>query len=243
MNSSACSQFETIPCSHPLNTPFYYSHKPSLFARFPDQYLALAAPIFAYWYLSLFFHYLDISGWKWLEKYRIHESSEVKARNIATRSHVVGFVFLQQVIQTLLGLMWLDVPEATNHTQNMQDIAVKLRPLLAWVAVEVKSEDNFLYFIYWWGIPVFQFIAAMYVVSCSFFSVRLVHSKSLSFLGSSSTHGSTSYIDRCTSTSSFISTSTPGITVSMFPTPLGHYTITPWRDSCLTPWALYLQRF
>ncbi|KAF8227534.1 hypothetical protein L208DRAFT_295524 [Tricholoma matsutake] len=176
MNSSACSQFETIPCSHPLNTPFYYSHKPSLFARFPDQYLALAAPIFAYWYLSLFFHYLDISGWKWLEKYRIHESSEVKARNIATRSHVVGFVFLQQVIQTLLGLMWLDVPEATNHTQNMQDIAVKLRPLLAWVAVEVKSEDNFLYFIYWWGIPVFQFIAAMFFIDTwQYFLHRSMH--------------------------------------------------------------------
>jgi sphinganine C4-monooxygenase len=158
-----------------VNHPFYYSHKHSLFARFPDQYLALASPIFAYWSLSLFFHFLDLSGWKWLEKYRIHESSEVKARNIATRSHVVCLVLLQQVLQTLLGLMWLsDGLKATNHTQHMQDYAMKLRPLLRWGIGGTQTEEimpDLVYFVYWWGIPGFQFLAAMYVVPCFRFSV------------------------------------------------------------------------
>jgi len=149
-----------------MSVPFYYSHKASLFAGFPDQYLALASPIFAYWSLSLFFHYLDISSWKWLEKHRIHESSEVKARNIATRSQVVWAVLLQQVIQTLLGLMWLsDGPKTTNHTQRMQDIMMKLCPFLRWGVGGAKTEEvihDLVYFVYWWGIPGFQFLTAMY---------------------------------------------------------------------------------
>jgi sphinganine C4-monooxygenase len=114
-----------------------------------------------------------MSGWKWLEKYRIHESSEVKARNIATRSQVVYFVLLQQVIQTVLGLMWLsDRHKVINHTENMLDLAMKLRPLLQWGVGGTETEvvmPDLVYFIYWWAIPSFQFLGAMYVVPISSF--------------------------------------------------------------------------
>jgi sphinganine C4-monooxygenase len=179
MNTTACPLFQD-DCSHLETIPFYYSHKTSLFAAFPDQYLALALPIFAYWSLSLFFHYLDISGWKWLERYRIHESSEVKARNIATRSQVAWAVLLQQVIQTLLGLLWLSGrPRATNHLQNMQGISIKLGPLLGWSMGGTNSEvvmHDLVYFVYWWSIPILQFLAAMYVSSYSRFSACTVYS-------------------------------------------------------------------
>jgi sphinganine C4-monooxygenase len=183
MNTTAC-QAGSIVCSHLENIPFYYSHKASLFASFPDQYLALASPIFAYWSLSLIFHGLDISGWKWLERYRIHESSEVKARNIATRSQVVWAVLLQQVIQTLLGLLWLsDGPKAVNHVQNMQGISTKLGPLFKWSMGVTKGEevmDDWVYFVYWWGIPIFQFLTAMYVSSYGVYSACTMYSQSLS---------------------------------------------------------------
>jgi len=182
MNSTTCPPFpdQTTPRFHLVNVPFYYSHKPYLFNEFPDQYLALAAPILAYWSLSLFFHYLDVSGWKWLEKYRIHESSEVKARNVATRSQVVCFVLLQQVLQTVLGLMYLsDGHKTTNHTQNMHDLAMKLRPLLRWGMGGIKTEEvmpDFVYFIYWWGMPGFQFLGAMFFIDTwQYFLHRLMH--------------------------------------------------------------------
>lgn len=231
--STACSSFadESVSCFHFASVPFYYSHKPSLFASFPDKYLALASPIIAYWSLSLFFHSLDVSGWKWLDKYRIHESAEVKARNVVTRSHVVMLVLLQQGIQTLLGYMWLsDDFRAKNHIQNMQDIAVKLQPLLRWITGTNTEEvlPDFVYLVYWWGIPCFQFFAAMYVNQISALHCDLTTFMSL---GSLLTHGSTSYIDWRMLTNSCINISTPGITVSTFPTHSGHYTIILWKVS------------
>jgi len=177
--NATCHSFldENVSCFRLANVPFYYSHSPSLLDGFSDQHLALLAPVLAYWVFSLFFHYLDVSGWKWLERYRIHESAEVKARNLATRSQVVWAVILQQAIQTVLGLMWLsDGHKAANHTQQMQDIAVALQPLLRWGVGETNVQVVLPNFLYWWGIPVFQFVAAMFFIDTwQYFLHRLMH--------------------------------------------------------------------
>jgi sphinganine C4-monooxygenase len=72
-----------------MTFPVYYCQKLDLFNGVPDYIVTLVAPIIAYWCFSLFFHALDMSGWKRLDKYRIHDSEEVQARNLVTRSEVV----------------------------------------------------------------------------------------------------------------------------------------------------------
>lgn len=170
MNNSVCHGLlnSSGECFKYRNVPFYYSHKHSLINGFPDHYLALAAPVIAYWSLSLFFHYLDISGWKWLETYRIHDSAEVQKGNRVTRSQVIWGVLLQQVIQTLLGLLWLsdEAAKATNHASGIRAIISRLHPIVESVLGEQYAKvvlPDLGYFFYWWGIPTFQFFAAMYV--------------------------------------------------------------------------------
>ncbi|RDB20887.1 Sphingolipid C4-hydroxylase SUR2 [Hypsizygus marmoreus] len=180
MNASSCAvplddlQFHTY-------VPFYHSNAPTLIDGVPDHYLALAAPVLAYWSLSLFFHYLDMSDWKWLDKYRIHESAEVQKRNLATRTQVVWAVILQQIIQTLLGLVWLsdEAKAGVNHLQEMQAIAVRLQPLVCGALGEYNVHyvlRDLSYFVYWWGIPSIQFLTAMFIIDTwQYFLHRLMH--------------------------------------------------------------------
>lgn len=150
--------------------PFYYFDRPTLLSGISDPALALAAPIFAYWSLSLFFHYLDTCGWKALDKYRIHDSAEVKSRNLATRTQVVWAVFLQQIIQTLLGIWWIseDPIDARHHGAKMEVIAGRLAHAVHWALGEQaggalldwKGTDA-VYYIYWWAIPFLQLFIAM----------------------------------------------------------------------------------
>ena len=170
MNATSCpsTPHDGPLCFAPNTFPLYFSPKPALIAGFSDTVLTLAAPFVAYWSLSLFFHSLDISGWKWLEKYRIHESSEVKARNLATRSQVVWAVLFQQFIQTALGLVWLaEDQEHTNHVGELLKLAASMEPILA-RALGIHMNPQLLtsatHFVYWWGIPVFQFLSAMYEI-------------------------------------------------------------------------------
>jgi sphinganine C4-monooxygenase len=153
-----------------MHVPFYYVHRPSLVSGISDHILALASPIIAYWAFSLLFHFLDISGWQWLEKYRIHESKEVQSRNRASPSQVVWGVLLQQLIQTTLGLYWLSGDSEgvqINHQEKMEEIArflVSVARLVSGTRVpEIlpSAQDASVYFLYWWGIPFLQFFLAM----------------------------------------------------------------------------------
>jgi sphinganine C4-monooxygenase len=149
---------------YPANFPFYYSCKEHVVDGIPDHFIALASPILAYWSLSMFFHYLDVSGWEWLEKYRIHESEQAMQRNVVSRSHVVGAVIFQQVIQTLLGLVWMsEEKRILNHPERMRDIGALIRPLLTrflgeWGPVILP---RVIHLTYWWFIPAAQFAFAM----------------------------------------------------------------------------------
>lgn len=170
MNSTFCPDLiHNDPlCFIPTRYPFYYSPRPRLFDGVADHLLTLAAPVVAYWVLSLFFHCLDISEWKWLDKYRIHDSAEVKSKNLATRAEVVWAVVLQQVIQTLLGLAVLpdESMHGVNHPERLRQIATDIEPVLA-ILFQSRVGPLLLTrvteFLYWWGIPAVQFLGAMYV--------------------------------------------------------------------------------
>lgn len=176
MNTTSAA-FLTAQQRHFLSTnaPFYYTPRVDIFPSFPDYYLSVAAPVIAYWVSSCFFHVLDVSDWKWLDKYRIHESSEVKSKNLVTKLDVIKAVVFQQVIQTVLGLWWMDGAvsgAAVDHMGHM----VAMLPMLSSVMNSALGqtlgkqllEDHIaelLYAMYWWVLPIGRFFLGMYVSS------------------------------------------------------------------------------
>ena len=170
----------------PLTYPWYHSSKPDLVEWMSDKHLSLAAPVIAYWVLSLFFHALDTAQFSFLEKYRLHESEEVKSRNLVSRIDVIWAVFLQHIIQTALGLVFID--ERGNEASY--DHPAGMRAAAPWVvqAVRVlcgpKASEQLLanygpqlvHATYWWLIPSAQFIFALLVMDTwQYFLHRLMH--------------------------------------------------------------------
>lgn len=155
---------------HPLfyTHPIYYTPAPSLLASFSDPVLAAVAPVPAYWLVAGFFHILDTSNWAWLNRYRIHDSAEVASRNRASRLTVLLAVLFQQVIQTILGLLWVsESPERPDHAAAMRSIAYALsRPL--GIVDAAGAGAPLAYLFYWWLLPVVQFFVAMYAKSFCF---------------------------------------------------------------------------
>lgn len=162
-------------CPPHLRPPFYYTDKLSIIPRLSDAYLALAAPFIAYWALSLFFHFLDVSDWRWLDKCRIHESAEAKARNRVSKFEVVCAVLLQHAIQTVLGLLTLSDHEVVDHSVKM-DALVRVLARVGTVALGEKRAKALLvshglqlvHSVYWWGIPTLQLLFAMCATSLPF---------------------------------------------------------------------------
>ena len=76
---------------------------PPLLPPISDKFLALLLPIAAYWGLSMFFHWIDIMDY--FPQYRLHTPAEVAKRNRVSRWEVVRDVLVQQVVQTVVGLI------------------------------------------------------------------------------------------------------------------------------------------
>ena len=171
MNSTPCSSsvhHHNPLCFNTTSYPFYYSSNTQLVDGVPDHLLTLAAPVIGYWVLSLLFHCLDISEWKWLDKYRIHESAEVKSKNLVTKSQVVWAVIFQQLVQTALGLAVLSEQSShlVEHQRQLQQIATFIgSALLTLLGHETHPcvVARVAELSYWWGIPCLQFLGAMYV--------------------------------------------------------------------------------
>ncbi|KAK7471270.1 Sphingolipid C4-hydroxylase sur2 [Stygiomarasmius scandens] len=175
----------TSVCFSPSDVPFYYSPKPVLVEGISDPVLTLAAPIIAYWASSLLFHSLDISGWKWLDRYRIHESQEVKSKNRVTKTEVVVAVIFQHIVQTALGYVWLEEKGAgVNHMQKMEDMANWVEPVVRFVLGETGEDKRVEalvlhelgYYMYWWAIPAMQLLLAMFIIDTwQYFLHRFMH--------------------------------------------------------------------
>ncbi|CAG7847221.1 SubName: Full=Related to SUR2-sphingosine hydroxylase {ECO:0000313/EMBL:CCA71884.1} [Serendipita indica DSM 11827] len=153
--------------------PFYYSERESILEGVSDKTLSLAAPLVAYWVYSLIFHFLDVYGtdWAWLAPYRIHESAEVTSRNLVGKWHVVQAVFVQQLIQTVLGVLLVEEKSsvAVDHTAKMARMSpILVQSTLLWLGnpyvAQARLESwgaSILYFVYWWFIPVVQILFAL----------------------------------------------------------------------------------
>ncbi|KAI0246691.1 fatty acid hydroxylase superfamily-domain-containing protein [Lactifluus subvellereus] len=162
---SSSYNFTTIPDNPIFHAhPFYYSHARTLIPTFSDPLLTVLAPFLAYWLTSGLFHLFDLSNWRWLDRYRIHDSAEVASRNRATRRQVLGAVLFQQVLQTALGLLWIsEAPERADHVAAVRGIAQVLSPRLA-------------YLLYWWFNPAAQLLVAMVVLDTwQYFLHRAMH--------------------------------------------------------------------
>lgn len=151
--------------------PFYFVAGKDLVGGIPDTVLSLVAHHVVYWVLSVAFDILDHSGWKWLDRYRVHDPDGSKPRNLASRSQVVVSVVAQQVMQTVLGLTFLEEAPHISLFRCERELAAvesallgfaQLRfipNLLAGMLALYKSE--IAYWVYWWIIPVSQIILAM----------------------------------------------------------------------------------
>lgn len=156
----------------PVQYPFYHFSRASVVPGIDDKSLSLIAPLLSYWTLSLFFHVLDLDIFQWPAKYRIHESQEVKARNLASRKDVVLAVVLQQVVQTVMGVIWLENDSASDafrsHIGEMRQLSKLVARLAVTVLGETRGKDllaangqGIVRWLYWWGIPIAQFLFAM----------------------------------------------------------------------------------
>ncbi|KAF9523046.1 sphingosine hydroxylase [Crepidotus variabilis] len=183
MNSTVCPSIilDDPLCFSRPHYPFYHTSNPRLLNGIPDHLLTLASPVVAYWGLSFFFHCLDISTWKWLDKYRIHESEEVKSKNLVTKTQVIWAVLFQQAVQTALGLIVLEDEShnLVNHPRELRRLAVVLEPLLSRVLARDVASATLVEateWAYWWGIPSLQFFAAMFIIDTwQYFLHRWMH--------------------------------------------------------------------
>lgn len=99
--------------------------RPPLLAPIPDNILALILPIVAYWGLSMFYHFIDVNDY--FPQYRLHTPAELLKRNKVTRWEVVRDVVLQQVVQTLAGVVLSMVDGEELMGKEEYDVALWAR--------------------------------------------------------------------------------------------------------------------
>ncbi|KAL9029287.1 MAG: hypothetical protein Q9196_002466 [Gyalolechia fulgens] len=91
----------------------------------PDKLLIVILPIVAYWGLSMLFHWIDTKDY--FPQYRLHTPVEVSSRNKVSRWEVVRDVFVQQILQTIVGgLLGITEPDDVVG-KEVYDIAVWAR--------------------------------------------------------------------------------------------------------------------
>jgi len=169
--------------------PFYYADRADLLSPFPDKYLSIFVPVAVYWICAIPFDFLDWLSPACLEKYRIHDSAEVQAKNKVSKSAVIGTVLFQQVLQVLLGYWWLedDGNAKLNHPRSIQSILYFLTQLVSQILGSESTHHFanatgplFASWLYWWGIPSLQILWAMFVLDTWQYCLhRLFHTRYL----------------------------------------------------------------
>ncbi|KAG0344156.1 hypothetical protein BG004_004691 [Podila humilis] len=100
-----------------------------LFSFISDQSLALILPIVVYWAYSLFFHWISLKEFPWIEKYRIHDKEE-ETRNKVSLPEVIKAVIVQQVLQTALGFIVV----VADDSEMVFDDALGLTRYQFWIS-------------------------------------------------------------------------------------------------------------
>jgi sphinganine C4-monooxygenase len=185
MNSTT-TQFIFTPST--ISYPIYHFSRPEIFPGISDKYVSVIAPIFVYWIVSLFFHLIDNLNWELFEKYRIHESEEAKSKNRVTMKQVIMAVLFQQIIQTVLAVVWLEddpvfMGPFRDHASDLKWYAGWMEGILVAslgketaVPLLRKYGSQSVEWIYWWGIPSFQLLWAAFVMDTwQYFLHRYFH--------------------------------------------------------------------
>ncbi|KAF8141721.1 fatty acid hydroxylase superfamily-domain-containing protein [Boletus edulis] len=168
--NSTCATFlngDNI-CLPPLKVPFYFAMRQNTFDGVPDNILALAAPVVAYWSMSLIFYCLDMSGWTWLDK--------SLPAILRPRLHVLRAVIIQHILQTILGYYWVSDPPIVSPSKCMTEMEVVGRTVAAGnYFLELRGADV-TYWSYWWGIPAAQLLFSLFIVDTwQYFLHRWLH--------------------------------------------------------------------
>jgi len=169
-------------------TPFYYVDRPNLLFSIPDKYLAVFVPVVVYWLFAIPFDILDHFSPACLEKYRIHESDEKSSKNRVSKSTVIRTVLFQQFIQVILGTIGIEDEKAPpTHESGINSIlSFLVQNIFRILAGEsanrfaVTSGPYIASWLYWWGIPIVQLIAAMFMLDTwQYVLHRLLHTRLL----------------------------------------------------------------
>ncbi|KAG1876656.1 hypothetical protein DFJ58DRAFT_755578, partial [Suillus subalutaceus] len=150
-----------------------FSLRQSIFNGIPDTYVALAAPVLTFLLMSLTFHCLDISNWRWLDKYRIHESEEVKSKNLVTPWEVARAAIFQNSPE-------VSVARCQSEMDGLGRTLVLVVRRLFGKEMGIKILElrgpEMTHWLYWWGIPAAQILFAMFVLDTwQYFLHRLMH--------------------------------------------------------------------
>ena len=177
LQSNATSIPFPPPPPSAISYPLYYTSNPSLVPGLSDRYLSLLSPVIIYWVTSLLFHGLDglsLSSCPGLLHYKIHSPQDARGKNRVSQSQVIKAVILQQSIQTILGLWWLDAElsplspkeHAINILHYRQFITRGLTSILGTKTAGIilgaggASAESVAGWWYWWGVPLAQFLLA-----------------------------------------------------------------------------------
>lgn len=174
MNSTTA--FDQI---YELKGPYGFMHSPvepsvvitprdNLLPYMPDAILALAAPVVAYWCFSLFFHIIDTLHLA--EKYRIHPSEEVAARNKAGRIEVLCEVIFQHIVQTAVGFtvqLWDKEPTTGFEHAAMWELRKQ---------IPAAVPDAAVYYLYMYGFSAVRLLVGFTIIDTwQYWLHRLMH--------------------------------------------------------------------
>ncbi|GJJ15513.1 hypothetical protein Clacol_009791 [Clathrus columnatus] len=167
--------------------PWYHIAQETVVPGVPDHITTLLSPVIEYWIVSLIFHLIDISGWEWLEGYRVQPSSEILKKNLATKREVVETVMKMQIMQTAFGYFWQTyvggISGAPNYAAELHEMDLLWANRLArWFGTRFAAEflrvygKGFAYYMYWWVYPLGQLGIAMLTSLPVPFLYRHLHS-------------------------------------------------------------------
>ena len=121
MPPNSTSPLAGLPASCLSTTyPWYYNPNPQLWGVMSDYWVALLAPVAAFWLFAGFSNILDRGDWEWLQKYKIHESSEATSRNRVTKEQVIAADIVQEVVQITLRYFWMDPTTKNGGPASMR---------------------------------------------------------------------------------------------------------------------------
>ncbi|KAM3583076.1 Sphingolipid C4-hydroxylase sur2 [Umbelopsis sp. WA50703] len=149
-----------------------------------DEALAVVMPVAAYWIYSVAFHFIMKTEIPFFEKYRIHTLEEMETKNKVSLYEVLRMVLVQQVLQTILGIMVLPSEQPVlNHQIAQQIYANRIQHWLqvifaskATVFTGPETIQWIAYLSYWVIVPACQLSMAMFILDThQYFLHRLFH--------------------------------------------------------------------